>query len=218
MAIVRILVADDHGLVRRGVRALLKVQQGWEICGEAATGREAVDKSKHLKPDVVVMDLDMPELNGLEATRQILKELPRTEVLILTIHESELLIREVVNAGARGYLLKSDVDTDLITAVKELSQHKTFFTSKAAIITSEPYLQGRAGVGEVTLLSDPLSPREREIIQLLAEGKSNKEVADKLGISFATARTHRNNIMQKLHCHSVSDLIHYAIRNKMIHS
>lgn len=213
---VRILVADDHGLIRRGVRALLEVEQGWEICAEAATGREAVEKTKQLKPDLVVMDLDMPGLNGLEATRQILKELPQTEVLILTIHESELLIREVLNAGAHGYLLKSDVDTDLIAAVQALRQHKTFFTSKVSAIVLEAYLSERPKAREANLLCDPLSQREREIVQLLADGKSNKEVADVLGITFTTARTHRNNIMHKLDCHSITELIHYVTRNKII--
>jgi DNA-binding NarL/FixJ family response regulator len=213
---VRIVVADDHAVVRRGLRALLQAQPGWEVCGEAANGREAVEKVKQLKPDVVVLDIGMPELNGLEATRQILKEAPRTEVLILTMHHSEEVVCEVLRAGARGYVLKSDADTDLVTAVKALREHKPFLTSHATQVVMETYAEVCANRGEEEPARSRLTGREREVVQLLAEGKSNKEVASALGISVKTVEAHRANIMHKLDLHSVSDLVHYAIRNKIV--
>lgn len=211
---LRLLVADDHEIVRRGLQSLLKAQPGWEVCAEAANGREAVDKAKTLKPDIVILDLAMPELNGLEATRQIRKSVPDVEVIILTMHESEQVVREVLDAGARGYILKSDAGRDLVAAVEAVSRKAPFFTSKVASLVLDAYLTGRGGPG-----SDDrrrLSPRESEIIQMLAEGKSTKEVAVKLGISVKSAETHRSNIMRKLDLHSISDLVRYAIRNKIV--
>lgn len=209
---MRIFIADDHEVVRRGVCALLEAHPGWQICGEAVEGREAVEKATRLRPDVVILDIGMPGLNGLEAARQIRSASPLSEVLILTMHESEQVIQEVLAAGARGYVLKSDAGRDLVNAVEALSSHKTFFTSRVAEVVVQRYL-GRPGEqGDLSMLSH----REREVTQLLAEGKGNKEVANILGISVRTAETHRTNIMRKLGCNSFSDLVRYAIRNSLI--
>jgi len=216
MPTLRILVADDHEVVRRGLRALLESRPGWEVCGEATTGREAVEKARELKPDLVVLDITMPELNGLEATRQILKALPRTEVLVLTIHESEQVVHEVLEAGARGYVLKSDAGRDLVAAVQALSQHKPFLTLGVTEMMLGAYQKGGLPQEEPGASHSPLSPREREIVQLLAEGRSNKDVATTLNISVKTVETHRANIMLKLNLHSIGDLVRYAIRNGII--
>ncbi|MBI2821008.1 MAG: response regulator transcription factor [Acidobacteria bacterium] len=213
---VRILVADDHEVVRHGIRVLLEAEPGWDVCATAVTGREAVRKAEELKPDVVVMDISMPELNGLEATRQIVKLVPRTEVLILTMHDSEDLVREVLDAGARGYVLKSDAGRNLVAAVNALCQHKPFFTSKVSELVLQGYLKRGSRPAAKELPRSRLTPREREIVQLLSEGKSNKEIAVALGISVKTAETHRANIMNKLGLHSVTDLVRYAVRNKMV--
>jgi DNA-binding NarL/FixJ family response regulator len=209
---LRILVVDDHAVVRRGVRSLLESHEGWEVCGEATTGRDAVEQSRRLRPDVVVMDLSLPELNGLDATRQILKDAPNTEVLVLTMHHSEELARDVLQAGARGYVLKADADENLITAVDSLRQHKPFLTSTVTEFVLDDYV--RRGDGDQGDLA--LTAREREIIQLVAEGQSNKEAASTLGISVKTVEAHRANVMRKLHLRSVSDLVRYAIRNKIV--
>ncbi|HEV2351039.1 MAG TPA: response regulator transcription factor [Terriglobia bacterium] len=213
---VKILVADDHELVRRGVRALIESQPGWEVCGEASTGRDAVEQTKRLKPDVVILDLSMPDLNGLEATRQILAAVPRTEVLVLTIHESEQAERDVLAAGARGYLRKSDDASDLVAAVDTLSRHRPFFTNRITRMMMENYRWTGGPLPGADWEKDTLSPREREVTQLLAEGNSNKEVATTLGISHKTIECHRAHIMRKLNLHTLSDLIHYAIRNGMV--
>lgn len=215
----RILVADDHEVVRRGLCALLQGQPDWEVCGEAGDGREALDKTQKLKPDVVILDIGMPSLNGLEATRQILKTMPHTKVLILTLHDSDQVVREVLNAGARGFLLKSDAARDLVAAVEALRRDKTYFTSKVAAMVLEGYLKnGTPGIQPTAPQTrNRLTPREREIVQLLAEGKSTKEVAVALGLSVKTAETHRSNIMRKLELHSVSDLVLYAVRNNIVH-
>ncbi len=210
--IMRILVADDHEVVRRGVRSLLEDQPGWSVAGEAQNGREAVEKAKELKPDVVLIDISMPELNGLEATRQILKAVPRTEVLILTRHDSEELAHEVLAAGARGYVLKSDAGRNLVAALDAVSQHKPFLTSTVSEMVLDGYLRNR----EEERAPRSLTPREREIVQLLAEGKSNKEVATTLNISVKTVETHRAKVMQKLNFRSITELIHYAVRNRII--
>jgi len=214
----RIFVADDHEVVRHGLCALLQAQPDWEICGEAADGREALEKAQKLKPDVIILDIGMPSLNGLEATRQILKINPHTRVLILTLHDSDQVVREVLNAGARGFLLKSDAARDLVAAVEALRRDKTYFTSKVAAMVLEGFLKN----GSPAAMAAPptrgrLTPREREIVQLLAEGKSTKEVAVALGLSVKTAETHRSNIMRKLELHSVSDLVLYAVRNNIVH-
>lgn len=213
----RIFIADDHEVVRKGLMSLLEKHADWEVCGEAAEGREAVDKVAKLKPHVVVLDIGMPNLNGLEATRQILKDNPDARVLILTLHDSDHLVREVLNAGARGFLLKSDAARDLVAAVEALLRDKTYFTSKVAALVLEGYLNGGGVPGPSKRSHNRLTPREREIVQLLAEGKSTKEVAVALGLSVKTAETHRSNIMRKLQIHSVSDLVLYAVRNNIVH-
>ncbi len=208
----RIVIADDHELVRKGLVAVLTEVPGWIVVAEAPNGRGAVEQVTLLKPDIAILDLTMPELNGLDATRQILTAEPRTRVLILTAHESEQLIREVLGVGAQGYVLKSDAGRILVTAVDALLEGRTFFTSKVAQLVLEGFLRHPDGTSAVPTLS----AREREIVQLLAEGRSNKEVARKLEISVKTAETHRSNIMRKMHFESLSDLVRYAVRNKII--
>ena len=211
MSTVRILLADDHEIVREGVRALITRQPGWEICGEAATGREAVEQAEKLKPDIVIMDIGMPELNGLDATRQIKRVLPQTEILIFTANETEEIVRHVFKAGARAYLLKLETNKHLIPAIEMLCKHRTYFSSKVSEMIFSGYLQGGAGVEDTAL-----TPRERETVQLIAEGKSNKEIADIFGISVKTVETHRAAIMRKLHLDSFASLVRYAIRNGIV--
>jgi DNA-binding NarL/FixJ family response regulator len=213
---VRILVADDHEVVRGGLRTLLESQPGWEVCGEAGTGREALQKAKQLKPDVIVLDITMPDLNGLQATRQILRAVPKAEVLILSMHESEQVVREVLDAGARGYVMKSDAARDLVAAVDVLGRHKPFFSAKVSELILRDFLDRHGESSTHDPHSAALTPREREIIQLLSEGKSNKEVAANLGISSKTVQVHRTNLMRKLGLHSLTDLVHYAIRNNIV--
>jgi len=213
---LRILVADDHDLMRRGVKTLLESHAGWEVCGEAKTGREALDRAEELKPDIIILDISMPDLNGVEAARRIRKTSPNTEILILSLHYSDQLIREIVDAGVRGYIVKSDSDRDLIIAVETLAKHKPFFTALATEIMLNNFNSGAPGKGVPDLASTRLTTREREIVQLLAEGKSSKEVASSLEISVKTAETHRANIMRKLDLHSVSELVRYAVRNQFI--
>ncbi len=210
----RILLADDHEIIREGLRSVLETRKDWEIVGEATNGREAVKKVEELKPDVVVMDISMPELNGLEAVRQIVKQVPRTEVLVLTMHDSEDLVRGVLDAGARGYLLKSDASRQLISAIEALRLHKPYLTPRVNEVVLRGYLGEEPLKGETS--GGKLTPREREIVQLLAEGLSSKEVAGTLHISVKTAETHRTNIMRKLDIHSVSELVRYAVRNHII--
>ena len=212
---LRIVVVDDHAVVRRGVATLLESQRGWKVVGEAATGREAVELVRRLRPEIVVMDLSLPELNGLEATRQIAKESPQTEVLVLTMHHSEQLARDVLQAGARGYVLKSDADQNLIAAVDSLRQHKPFLTSKVTEFVLDGYMRASERVDD-RMATPVVTPREREIIQLIAEGHSNKEAASTLGVSVKTIEAHRANIMKKLRLRSISDLVRYAIRNKLV--
>jgi DNA-binding NarL/FixJ family response regulator len=212
---MRILLADDHDIVRRGLRDQLTTREGWEVCGEATNGREAVAMALKLKPDVVVLDLSMPELNGLEATRQIRRELPRTEVLIFTMHETEQLIREVLAAGARGYVLKSDAGRQLTSAVEALSHHKPFFTAKVSEALLDAFLKSNVAPDEGSVFRT-LTDREREIVQMLAEGKSNKEIASQLSISVKTVETHRATVMRKLEINSIVELVHYAIRNQLV--
>ena len=210
MAPFRILLADDHEVVRAGLRAMLEEQSGWEVVAEAADGRDAVEKASKLKPDAVVIDIAMPSLNGLEAVRQIAKAVPNAKVLVLTMYDSDPLIQQVLQAGARGYLLKSDAGRDLVSAIDALRRNKTFFTPKVSQMVLEGYLD-KSPRENLRLTS-----RQREIVQLLAEGKSSKEVAAVLGLSVKTAETHRANIMRKLDCHSVTELVRYAIRNHII--
>ena len=216
MTPLQLLVVDDHAVVRRGVRALLESQPGWEVCGEATNGEEAVSKAAELKPDIVVLDISLPGLNGLEATSRILKESPESEVLILTMHHSEELAQQVIKAGARGYVLKSDADQSLIAAVDKLRQHQTFFTSRVAEFVLDSGLRGENTRHGVEDPSRRMTSRERQVVQLVAEARSTKEVASKLGISVKTVEAHRTNVMRKLHLHSVSELVRYAIRNGMV--
>ena len=213
---LRILIADDHDLMRRGVRAMLETHAGWEVCGEAKTGREAVQMADELKPDIIILDISMPDLNGVEAAKRIRRASAAVEILILSMHYSEQLIREIVDAGVRGYIVKSDSDRDLIIAVETLTKHKPFFTPHATEVILGNFNPGGPAVPLPELVSDRLTSREREIVQLLAEGKSSKEVASSLGISVKTAETHRANIMRKLELHSVSELVRYAVRNQII--
>jgi DNA-binding NarL/FixJ family response regulator len=211
---VRILIADDHDIVRRGMRPLIESEWGWEICGEARNGREAVALAETLKPDVVVLDVAMPELNGVDATRQIKRALPDTEVLVFTGTESEALVHQLFAAGARGCVLKSDAAEHLIPAIKALCQHQPYLGSRISQIVFASYLKGGVDAGETA--PGGLSPREREVVQLLADGKSNKEVATALGISVKTAETHRAAIMRKLGFSAFSELVRYAVRNHIV--
>jgi DNA-binding NarL/FixJ family response regulator len=216
MKTVRILIADDHDLMRRGVRTLLEPHPGWEICGEATTGREAVAKAEQLKPSIVILDISMPDLNGVDAAKRIKKVSPDTEVLIFSAHYSDQLIREILEAGVRGYIVKSDSDRDLVIAVESLAKKKPFFTSRATEVMLTSFSDGGPKQDPSEPLRDRLTTREREIVQLLAEGKSSKEVASSLNISVKTAETHRANIMRKLQIHTVSELVRYAIRNQIV--
>jgi DNA-binding NarL/FixJ family response regulator len=212
-------LVDDHHVVRRGVAGVIEdARPEWEVCGEASTGREAVAAAAILKPDVVVMDISMPDMNGLEATREILKDNPGTEVLILSVHESDQIVHDVLAAGARGYILKQDAGTDLIAALEAVRLHRLFFTARVSEVVLSGYL-GRAAAG--TLPEVPfsrLSPREIQIVQLVAESKSNKEVSNILHISVKTVESHRAHIMEKLGLHSVTELVRYAIRNNIVES
>ena len=212
MAPLSILIADDHAVVRAGLRTLLDSRVGWQVCAEAVDGRDAVEKAAKYKPDVAVLDIGMPLLNGVDATRRIRKVSPHTQVLILTMHESDELVQQVVEAGARGYILKDDADRVLLAAVDAIRQNKPYFSVRTSPAV-EPHDPS----------ADPskphrsrITPREREILQLLAEGKSNKEIATLLGISVNTAEAHRANIMLKLDLHSLPELVLYAIRNNII--
>lgn len=211
---VQILIADDHEVVRQGVRKLIEAEPDWRVCAEAENGNEAVAKASQLRPEIVVMDLGMAEMNGLEATRQILQSAPKTRVLILTMHQSEALMRDVLEAGARGYMLKSDAGRDLVSAIRALREEKTFFTPKITEMVVDGWLKG--GSFNQDAPSSRLTPRERQIVQLLAEGNSNKQVAAALKISVSTAETHRTNIMRKLNFHTLTDLVHFAIRNHIV--
>ena len=213
---LRILVADDHEIVRRGLVSLLNPHLGWEICGEARDGREAVEKAKALRPDVVILDVGMPNLNGLEAARQMLHNNPHTKILILTVTDADGVVRAVLDAGARGFVLKSDAARDLVAAVEALQSNKIFFTSKVGELVLGGYLGRNRPAPDKDLVLPGLTSREREVVQLLAEGKSTKEVASHLDLSVKTAETHRSNIMRKLKLRSVSELVLYAIKNNMV--
>ena len=214
MSKVRILLADDHDLIRGGLRTVIESEFGWEICGEASTGREAVAMAEKLRPQIVILDVGMPDLNGIDATRQIKRALPDTEVLILTGDRSEEIVHQVLAAGARGYLVKSDAGNEIIPAIKALCAHKPYLTAGADKIVLDSYLKG--GIEPAQATPGGLSPREREIVQLLAEGQSNKEVAGRLGISVATVETHRAAVMRKLGFKAFSELVRFAVRNHLV--
>jgi DNA-binding NarL/FixJ family response regulator len=211
---VRILIADDHELIRRGLVSALADRPDWNIVAEAADGRQACELAARLTPDIAVLDLTMPELNGLDVTRQLRVSTPRTRILIVTAHESEQLIRDVLDAGAMGYVLKSDAGRVLVQAIEALLDERPFFTSKVARVVLGGYL--RSGEDSVGQAAVALSPRERHIVQLLAEGNNNKEVARALQLSVKTVETHRSNIMRKMEFGSLADLVRYAIRNKIV--
>jgi DNA-binding NarL/FixJ family response regulator len=213
---VRILIADDHEVVRRGLTTLLRSHEGWEVCGEATDGRIAVEMARELKPDVVIVDIGMPSLNGLAATRQLVQQDPHCKVIVLTITDSDQVIREALDAGARGFVLKSDAARDLVTAVEALQRNRMFFTPRVNDMVLAGFLDRGNGVRNAPPRLPHLTPREREVIQLLAEGKSSKEVASVLNLSTKTAETHRSNIMRKLGFHSIRDLVVYAVKNNII--
>ncbi len=216
----RILIADDHAVVRRGLRALLASQPGIEVCCEASSGAEALDYLKKEKPDLMVLDLTMPEMNGLEVARVAREESPTTDILVLSMHFSEDIAREVLRCGAIGYVLKSDADTELLSAVDHARQRQPFFTGKLAISMAESFMQEPAAGPEAPtskeLAGTPLTGREIQVIQLLADGKSNKQAADALGVSTRTVESHRNHIMRKMGFTSFSDLIRFAVRTNLI--
>jgi DNA-binding NarL/FixJ family response regulator len=216
MKTLRILVADDHDLMRRGVKALLQSRADWEVCCEAHTGREAVAKAEQLKPDVAILDISMPDLNGVDAAKRIRRVSPHTEILILSSHYSDQLIREILKAGVRGYVKKSDSDRDLVIAVQTLANHKPFFNSCAAEVILTNFNEGIVPADLSGPRGDQLTSREREILQLVTEGKNSKEVASSLYISKKTVETHRANIMRKLHLHTVTELVRYALKNQII--
>jgi DNA-binding NarL/FixJ family response regulator len=212
---LRILVADDHELVRRGIRGLIRARCGWIVVGEAMNGREAVEKAIRLKPNVVILDISMPDLDGLQATRQIREAVPTTEVIALTMHDSDQMVRRVLHAGALGYVLKSDLATQLVRAVKSVSAGKLFLTPRVSDIVLKGFLTTGNRVhtmGDSQVLP---TPRETEIVRFLAEGKSNKQIAAELGITIRTVETHRAKVMRKVGVHSLAELIHYAIRHKI---
>ena len=211
---LRILIADDHEIARQGIRALLEDHPGWEVCAEAKDGREAVAMATSMGPDILLLDIGMPNLNGLDAARQILVTNPDARILILTVHDSEQVVREVLATGARGFLLKSDAGRDLVAAVEALQNHRTFFTPKVAQMMLDGYLRPHEETERPTHCV--LTPREREVIQLVAEGKTTKEIATALSLSVKTAETHRTNLMRKLDLHSVADLTLYAVRNGIV--
>jgi DNA-binding NarL/FixJ family response regulator len=214
---LRIMLADDHDLTRSGLRYLLEKQKDWTVCGEASNGRLAVELAERLRPDVAILDMSMPELNGLEATRQILQKQPNTKILTYTMHETERVIIDVLDAGARGIVLKSDAGDNMVAAVESVAKGRRFFTSRVAETVVEAYFSKRAASGSTGARSQRLlTAREREVVQLLAEGKSNKEVADHLDISARTAEGHRSEIMKRLKLGSLAELVRYAIRNGIV--
>ena len=216
MSAFRILLADDHPLFRLGLCSLLGSHKGWEVCGEAADGRDAVEKCRQLKPDLVILDICMPKLNGVDAARQMLKENPAQRILVLTDVDSEQVARDCLEAGVRGWVLKSDGAADLTAAVEAMQRHKCIFSLGVSDLIIGSYL-GRRRAGPTAATVSKLSPREREVVQLLAEGKTSKEAAMILNLSVKTAETHRSNIMFKLKLHSIAELVLYAVRNEIVH-
>jgi DNA-binding NarL/FixJ family response regulator len=209
MGSLRLLIADDHAIFRAGVRSLLEGQPGWQIVAEASDGREAVAKAEETRPDVALLDIGMPFLNGLETAQQIIQNGSRT-------HDSEAMIDKVLAVGARGFLFKTDAAGDLVDAVKALQSDNTFFTAKVAeiVLTSFMNKRGRTLAGEA--FEGRLTPRQWEIVQLLAEGRTTKQIATLLNIAVKTAETHRSNLMRRLNCHSVAEIVRYALRNQII--
>ena len=215
MAKLRIIVCDDHTLVRQGLRKILEEQPDWEVVGEAGDGRQAVSQTLALQPDVAILDVGMPLLNGIDATRQIVRKAPDVRVLILSMHADEAYITQALQAGAKGYLLKDSADTDLIHAVTAVAAGKSFFSPVVAGVMLDDYVKHLADKGIVDRY-EALSEREREIFQLVAEGHSNKEIAEMLSVSPTTVETHRAHILQKLGVHNTAELVRYAVRRGVI--
>jgi DNA-binding NarL/FixJ family response regulator len=213
---LRIIIADDHEVIRDSLRGLLSRREDWQICGEASNGRDAVEMAKRLRPDIALLDLSMPLLNGIEATLQIRKALPRTEVLVLTMHDTKDLAHRVMAAGARGYLLKSDASRHIEAAIETVANHRAYFAPTITNLMLDAITATSENHGEPRIGPEPLTPREREVMQLLAEGKTNKQIATLLDLTVTTAQTHRATIMRKLHLSSIAELVRYAIRNKVI--
>jgi DNA-binding NarL/FixJ family response regulator len=214
MTQLRIMIADDHDIVRQGFRSLLEGRNEWQVVAEASSGRQTLNQAKNLKPNIVILDIGLPELNGIDLTRQISRLLPKTQVLIVTMHDEEDLIRQALDSGARGFMLKTEAARHLVSAIEALAEGKPFFAPSVSQVVLQGYLDGNTARSRNHSFS--LTSREREVVQMLAEGKSNKEIASELGISVRTAECHRTNIMRKLDMHSVSSLIRYAIRNKIV--
>jgi DNA-binding NarL/FixJ family response regulator len=216
MGSLRLVVADDHGVVRRGLRDLLERQVGWKVVEEAVDGKEAVEKVLKTEPDVAILDFQMPLVNGLEAAKQIAKRGSKTRILILTLHESDTLVREMLDAGVRGYILKSDAARDLVSAVEALRCNRTFFSAQIQEMVLDGYLKRVKKPEDMESSASRLTPRQREVLKLFAEGKTSGQAAAALGMSVKTAETHRAALMSRLNCHSISDLVRYAIRNGII--
>jgi DNA-binding NarL/FixJ family response regulator len=214
---LRILVADDHEVVRKGVTALLDLQPGWRVIGEASDGRQAIERVHELSPDFVILDITMPQLSGLEVARRILADAPKTKLIFFSMHNSEQMVHEALNAGAHGYVLKSDAGKDLVQAIEcAQQQHKFFVSPRLEPLVSREYARGGRKAAVAKVPAEVLTPREREVLQLLAEGKNSKDVAVVLGITLKTVETHRANLMAKLDLHSLPSLVRYAIRNKIV--
>jgi DNA-binding NarL/FixJ family response regulator len=212
---VRILLADDHTMVRQGLRKVLEERHDWEVVAEASNGREAVRLAEQHHPDVAILDVAMPLLNGIEATRQITRRIPNTRVLVLSMHADEAYVTQILQAGASGYLLKESADVDLMQAVGAVSMGKSFFSPAIARVMLDDYVRQLADKG-ITDRYEALSAREREIFQLIAEGKTNKEIAALLSVSPSTVETHRAHIMEKLDLHSAAEIVLYAVRRGVI--
>jgi DNA-binding NarL/FixJ family response regulator len=212
---LRILLADDHTLVRQGLRKVLEERPEWEVVAEAGDGREAVRLAEQFKPDVCVLDVAMPLLNGVEATRQIARRVPNTRILVLSMYSDEAYVAQILQAGAAGYILKDSADVDLIQAVSEVARGKSFFSPPIARVMLDDYVRQLAEKG-ISNRFDSLSDREREVFQLIAEGKVNKEIATLLSISPSTVETHRARIMEKLDLHSAAEIVLYAVRRGVI--
>jgi len=212
---IRILLADDHNVVRRGLRLLLEGQPDFVVVGEAADGRQAVDKAEETKPDIVVLDIAMPNLSGIEAAQRITAALPQVATIILSMHSDEGYVLRALRAGAKGYLLKDSAESDLIDAIRAVHQGKTFFSPEISKMLVEDYVREIRTRG-VEDSYDLLTSREREILQLIAEGKANKQIAASLNLSTHTVETHRRNLQEKLNLHSVAELILYAVRKRVI--